>query len=26
MYAFLVWELAGVVAIFAYTRPRVVAG
>jgi hypothetical protein len=26
MYAFLAWELAGVVAIFAYTRPRVVAG
>ena len=26
MYAFLAWELAGVVAIFLYTRPRVVAG
>jgi hypothetical protein len=26
MYAFLAWELAGVVAIFAYTRPRLVAG
>ena len=26
MYAFLAWELAGVLAIFAYTRPRVVAG
>ena len=26
MYTFLAWELAGVVAIFAYTRPRLVAG
>jgi hypothetical protein len=26
MYAFLAWELAGVVAIFEYTRSRVVAG
>lgn len=26
MYAFLAWELAGVLAIFAYTHPRVVAG
>jgi hypothetical protein len=26
MYLFLGWELVGVVVIFAYTRPRVVAG
>ena len=26
MYAFLAWELAGVLAISAYTHPRVVAG
>jgi uncharacterized protein DUF4345 len=26
MYAFLAWELAGVVSIFVYTRPRVAAG
>jgi hypothetical protein len=26
MYLFLAWELVGVVTIFAYTRPRVVAG
>jgi uncharacterized protein DUF4345 len=26
MYAFLAWELVGVVAIFEYTRSRVVAG